>query len=122
LCDEIQLLLTFKTFDHVGRSQGLKASSDNLIKVVTLCLNVFKSKFPKIKIEKKILEQLMSSAEKKINKHSSVLKSNFCKNHYTYMLHLLFRTKIYKECKWLNTNIVRKGYQNAAKLRVLEHK
>lgn len=122
LCDEKQLLLTFKTYDHVGTSQGLKAPSDNLIKVVTICLNVFKSKFPKIMTENKILEQLMSSAEKKINKHSLVLKSTTCKNHYTYILHLLFRTKIYKECKWLNTNIGKKGYQNAAKLRVLENK
>ncbi|KAF0709846.1 Transposon Ty3-I Gag-Pol polyprotein, partial [Aphis craccivora] len=75
LCDEKQLLLTFKTYDHVGTSQGLKAPSDNLIKLVTICLNVFKSKFPKIMTENKILEQLMSSAEKKINKHSLGLKS-----------------------------------------------
>lgn len=122
LCDEKELLLMYKTYDHIGASQGLKAPSDNLIKVVTLCLNLFKSKFPEIMSGKKILEQLMSSAEKKINKHSSVLKSTSCKNHYIYILHLLFRTKIYKECKWLSTNIERKGYQNAAKLRVLEHK
>jgi len=119
VCDEKQLLLTFKTYDHVGASQGLKAPSDSLIKVVTLCLNLFKNKFPKIMAR---LEQLMSSAEKIINKHSSVLNSTFCKNHYIYILQLLFRTKIYKECKWLNTNIGRKGYQNTAKLRVLEHK
>lgn len=99
MCDEKQLLITFKTFNHVDTSQGLIAPSDNMIKVVTLCLNLFKSKFPKIMTEKKILEQLMSSAEKKINKHSTVLKSTSCKNHYIYILQLLFRTKIYKECK-----------------------
>jgi len=120
LCDEKELLLTYKTYDHVGTSQGLKAPSDDLIKVVTLCLNLFKSKFPKIMSEKKILDNLCL-VRKKINKHSSVLKST-CKNHYIYILHLLFRTKIYKECKWLSTNIERKGYQNAAKFHVLEHK
>lgn len=122
LCDEKQLLLIFKTYGHVSASQGLKAPSDNLIKIVTLCLNVFEKKISKIMIEKKVLEQLMLSAKKKINKHSSVLQSTTCKNHYIYIVQLLFRTKIYKECKWINTNIGRKGYQNAAKLRVLENK
>jgi len=54
-------------FEHVQQSQGLKAPSDELTQIVTICLNIFKNTFPKIKSPKQILKQLLHKAERQIN-------------------------------------------------------
>ncbi|CAI6354617.1 unnamed protein product [Macrosiphum euphorbiae] len=121
LADKKELLIIHKVFDHVQQSQGLKAPSDELTQIVTICLNIFKNTFPKIKSSKQILKQLLHKAERQINNHFLVLQ-NSCKDHYEFILQLLFRTRIYKECKWINANLGKRGYQNAAKLRIFENK
>lgn len=70
------------------------------------------------------MEQLQHVAERKINKQFSILKKEHCKGHYLYLIPtiLLFRTRIYKESKWINASIGKRGYQNVAKLRILENK
>lgn len=109
-------------FDHVQPSHGLKSPSDELTQIVTICLNIFKNTFPKIKSSMQILKKLLHKAERQINNHFSVFQNSSCKDHYTFILQLLFRTRIYKECKWINANIGKRGYQNAAKLRIFENK
>lgn len=46
LTDTKVLLIIHKSFDHVQQSQGLKAPSDELTQIVTICLNIFKNTFP----------------------------------------------------------------------------
>lgn len=60
--------------------------------------------------------------KKKINKKYKILQNSKCKIHYLYILELLFRTKIYKQCKWENENVGNRSIQNADKLRVLQNK
>lgn len=38
-----------------------------------------------------------------------------------YVLELLFRTRIFKECKWTNTELHNKAVQEIAKLKVFKH-
>lgn len=79
--------------------------------------------FPKIKSSKQILKQLLHKAERQlINNNFLVFQNSACKDHYAFILQLMFRTRIYKECKWINASIGKQGYQNAAKLRIFENK
>lgn len=85
-------------------------------------LEIFNNTFCHIQSDKLIMEHLMNIAKKKINKKYSILQNSTCNIHYLYILELLFRTKIYKECKWKNANNGKKSIQNADKLRVLQNK
>lgn len=122
LNDESLLLIMYKTYDHVGPIQGLKAPSIQLLKIVSICLDVFEKWFPIIKSSKKILFQLKEKANAIITIKFPNFQKTKCIDHYTYIIELLFRTKLFKECKWGNTKIrERKFVQNVAKLRVLQN-
>jgi len=118
LNDKNQLLLTYKTFDNIFTdTKGLKMPSSILLKISNICLTIFEKKFGDIKIEKKIVIQLINDATKKITKTTSTLNSP-CKDHYMYIIELLFRTKIYKECKWITSKVHNKEIQQADKLKI----
>ncbi|CAI6348061.1 unnamed protein product [Macrosiphum euphorbiae] len=119
--DENQLLLHNKTYDYTDQGYGLKAPTNILLDISTICLNVFKNNFDEMKCNKKLLAQLISKAETKIEDKYSILQSNSCKEHFQYIIELLLRTKLYKECKWLNANSGKRSMQNADKLRVLQN-
>lgn len=121
LYDESLLLLMYKTYDHVDPIQGLKAPSNQLLQIVKICLDVFEKWFPIIKSSKKLIFQLKENANVIINKQFPNFQKTKCINHYTYIIELLFRTKLFKECKWENTKIRSSNIQNAAKLRVLQN-
>jgi len=117
-----QLLILKKTFDNVELAQGLKIPSDKLLEIVEICLVVFQNLFPKIKTEKKIMFTLKEKALPVIYKKYSDVENSTCHNHYMYIIELLFRTKLYKECKVENTNIRKRVVQNTDKLRILQNK
>lgn len=112
----------YKTFDHVGPIQGLMAPSNQLLDILQICLEIFEKKFPKIKSSKAIISQLKEKAIEKIDIEFPNIRNSKCLNHYMYVIEILFRTKLFKECKWENTKIGRMNVQNAAKLRVLQNK
>lgn len=126
LNDTDQLLITFKTYDFVGPTLGLKAPSNLVIEITKLCLKVFQEWFNKIKSEHQILTQLKNKVHKRMNKTSPNLLnciSLTCRDHYNFIIELLLRTKIFKQCKWDSNEIKgKKHFQNTAKLRVLQNK
>jgi hypothetical protein len=119
--DEKQLLLHNKTYDYTDQGYGLTAPTNILLDISTIYLNVFKNNFDEMKCNKKLLAQLISKAKTKIEEKHSILQSNSCKEHFQYIIELFLRTKLYKECKWLNANNGKRSMQNADKLRVLQN-
>lgn len=122
LNDKSILLILFRTYNDIEPTQGLKAPTDEFLDIVTICLHIFEKTFPKIKSEKKILSQLKDKALMQINKKYTHFQNSKCHCHYMYVIELLFRTKIFKECKTENSKIGKRTVQNADKLRVLENK
>ncbi|CAI6356302.1 unnamed protein product [Macrosiphum euphorbiae] len=121
LNDKNQLLLTYKTFDNIfTNTKGLKMPSSILLKISNICLAIFERKFEDIKIEKKVVTQLTNDATKKIVKNTSILNSS-CKDHYMYIIELLFRTKMYKECKWITSKLHDKEIQQVDKLKIFRN-
>jgi len=122
LNDESQLLLTFKMFNvNEPSTQGLKAPSNIIVDITNTCLNIFNEEFEKIKHEKHIVFKLLDISKKKIDKYIFKLNVSTCKLHYLYIIELLFRTRIFKECKWTNTELHNKAVQQIAKLKVFKH-
>lgn len=75
------------------------------------------------KLKKKILFQLKEKAKLNILKLFPDFITSSCFQHYDYILNLLYRTKIYKECKWVYSNLRRKNpTKNVQKLRILQNK
>lgn len=70
---------------------------------------------------KQIIEKLKEKSIKEINLKCPDSINSLCKIHLNYILDILFRTKIFKQCKWENSKVRDKHYQNAAKLRVLQN-
>lgn len=122
LNDKSLLLLLHKSYDNFCPTQGLKAPSEQLLQIVNICLEVFKKWFPIIKSSKKIVFQLKEKANKKINMKFPDLQKSKCIFHYIYIVELLFKTKIFKECKWENAQIGKRNLQNADKLRIFKNK
>jgi len=119
---ETQLLLTFKMFNvNESQTQGLKAPSNLLINIINTCLKVFKNQFEKLKHQKQIIYTFLEVSKKKLQKKILNIDSSVCKEHYLYIIELLFRTKIFKGCKLINTELRNKTVQQIAKLRVLQH-
>ncbi|KAF0710716.1 THAP-type domain-containing protein, partial [Aphis craccivora] len=119
--DNHQILLTNKSFDFIGPTQGLKMPSKVMTQITKVCLDVFTEFFPQIKAQKELLKKLKDIAEPKIKKKLS--PNTWCPIHFTYIIELLFRTKIYMECKWMNANSTNKlSLQNADKLRIFQNK
>jgi len=114
--DENQLVLHNKTYDYTDHGYGLKANK--LLDITTQCL---KKNFDEMKCNKKLLTQLISKAETKLEDKYSIFQSSY-KEHFQYVIDLLLRTKFYKECKWLNANSGQRSMQNADKFRVLQNK
>jgi len=117
-----QILILKKTFDNVGLAQGLKIPSDKLVEIVEICLNVFENYFPKLKFEKKIIFSFKEKALPIIYQKYSDVENSTCHNHYMYIIELLFRTKLYKQCKVENTNVRKRVVQDTDKLRILQNK
>lgn len=127
LKDINQILILYKTYNFVGPTQGLKAPSNLIVKITKICLDVFQEWFNKIKSECQILKQLIEKVKTKINKtwpniFNSTSPTSSCQAHYHYIIELLLRTKIFKQCKSDNFEIHgKRQVQNVAKLRVLQH-
>lgn len=122
LNDQNQLLITFKMFNVNGPpTQGLKAPSKILIDIANICLKIFYEQFVKIKHEKQIIFNLIEISKQKINKNILNVNTSHCKEHYLYIIELLYRTKIFKECNLINSELHNKAAQQIAKLRVLQH-
>lgn len=103
--------------------QGLKAPSDKLLNISKMCFDIFSSKYTHIKTEKYVLGQLKEKALQKINIRYPDLQNSTCFGHYMYVIELLFRTLIFKQCKRENCVIhLKKHAQNVAKLRVFQNK
>jgi len=120
--DDHQLLILNKEYDYIGHSKGLKIPSKLLIKVTKICLDVFTEMFSKIKTEKEILKKLISTVSRRIENKLNCLNHS-CLTHFNYLIELLFRTKIYKQCKWINDNSNKKReLQNADKLKIFKNK
>lgn len=117
-----QILILKKMFDNVGLTQGLKIPSDKLLGIVEICLDVFQNLFPNIKTEKKIIFSFKEKALPIIYKKYPDVENSSCHNDYMYIIELLFRTKLYKECKVENTNVRKQVVQNTGKLRILQNK
>lgn len=123
LDNQQDLLIMYKTYGHVGPMQGLKAPSDNLLSISKICFEIFLNNYSHLKVGKNILNQLKEKSLRKINNRFPDLQNSPCYFHYLYIIELLFRTKIYKMCKWENSEIYLKKYsQNVAKLRVFQNK
>jgi len=122
LNDPSQILILHKTFDNIEFTQGLKIPSDKLLDIVAICLNVFKKLFPIIKCEKKIILQFKENALPKIYRKYPYLQNSTCNNHYIYIIELLFRTKLFKQCKIENLMSRKRDVQSTDKLRVLQNK
>lgn len=123
LNDQTQLLLTFKMFNTNGTlTQGLKAPSIFLIEITNICFNIFNEEFGKIKFKQKIVYKLLEISKKKIKENINLnLDTSDCKEHYLFLIELLFRTKIFKVCNYINAELHNKAIQQIAKLRVLQH-
>lgn len=118
-----QLLIMYKTYDHVGSMQGLKAPSEKLLNISKICFDIFSTNYTHIKSGNNILSQLKEKSLKKINARYSDLQNSTCYEHYLYVIELLFRTLIFKQCKKENSNIhLKKHAQNVAKLRVFHNR
>jgi len=52
--DENHLLLKNKTYDYTLQEYGLKALTNILLEITTICLNVFKNNFDEMKCNKKL--------------------------------------------------------------------
>ncbi|KAL4112060.1 hypothetical protein QTP88_015908 [Uroleucon formosanum] len=117
--DTNQILILNKTFNFIEKAQGLKAPSNVIIKITTICLNTFEEHFDQIKSEYKIMTQLKEKVIQQIN-FLNIFNSipSSCQEHYIYIIELLLRTKIFKECKWENEKLTgRRQTQTVAKLR-----
>lgn len=99
-----------------------KLQTDKLLDIVNICLHIFEKYFPKMKSEKKLLHQLKEKALIQINKKYMNLLNSKCLCHYMFIIDLLFRTKIFKECQVENCKIGKRSLQIADKLRVLQNK
>lgn len=120
-----QLLITFKTFEHLNDTynKGLKKPSNLQILICNTGLNVFSKMFAVIKSEKEIVKRMLKVAVLKLNKQIINYDVSTCKVHYEYIMQLLFITKIYKECKWSKEDSSNKlGNKIPAKLRILFNK
>lgn len=68
------------------------------------------------------MTQLKEKVIQQIN-FLNIFNSIPCQEHYIYIIELLLRTKIFKECKWENEKLTgRRQTQTVAKLRVLQNK
>jgi len=120
--DDHQLLILNKQYDDISHSKGLKLPSKQIIKITKICLDVLTEMFPQIKTEKEILKKLISTASHRIKNNLNCLNHS-CQIHFNYLIELLFRTKIYKQCKWINDNSSKKReLQNADKLKIFKNK
>lgn len=122
--DTNQILILNKTFNFIEQAHGLKAPSNLIITITTICLNTFEEHFDQIKSEYKIMTQLKEKVIQQIN-FLNIFNSipSSCQEHYIYIIELLLRTKIFKECKWENEKLTgRRQTQTVAKLRVLQNK
>lgn len=120
-----QLLITFKTFEHIHDTynKGLQKPSSLQILICNIGLNVFSKMFTVIKSEKDIIKQMLKVAVFKLNKNITHFEVSTCKEHYKFIVRLLFITKIYKECKWLKEDSSNKLISKIpAKLRILTNK
>lgn len=58
LDNQQDLLIMYKTYGHVGPTQGLKAPSDNLLSISKICFEIFLNNYSHLKVGKNILNQL----------------------------------------------------------------
>ncbi|KAL4103435.1 hypothetical protein QTP88_018812 [Uroleucon formosanum] len=120
LQDKNQLLLLHKTYGDSKSIEVLKNPSKLMICITKTCLDIFNKHFNEIKHEKKIVSQLMDKT--KTHENNDILtKAQSCYGHYIYMMELLYTVKIFKECKWTNSDLHNKAVQHVAKLRILQH-
>lgn len=122
LNDKSILLILFRTYGDIQLTQGLNAPTDELLDIVNICLHIFEKFFEKIKSEKKLLHQLKEKSLLQINIKYIDPQNLKCHCQYMYIIELLFRTKIFKECKVENCKVGKRTLQNADKLRVLQNK
>lgn len=120
LQDSNQLLLLHKTYSDSKGIEGLKNPSKLMICITKSCLDIFNKHFNEIKHEKHILSQLMDKTKTR-DKNDVLTKAQSCYEHYIYMMELLYTVKIFKECKWTNSDLHNKAVQHVAKLRILQH-
>ncbi|CAI6347572.1 unnamed protein product [Macrosiphum euphorbiae] len=120
LQDKNHLLLLHKTYGDSKIIEGLKNPSKLMICITKTCLDIFNKHFNEIKHEKKIVSQLMDKTKTHF-KNNILTTAQSCYEHYIYMMELLYTVKIFKECKWTNSDLHNKAVQHVAKLRILQH-
>lgn len=122
-----QILIMNKTFAQIDffNSNGLKKPSFFIINICKIGLEVSESMFETIQSESGIVDKMMKTVFKKLEKKGIKLEKLECKEHIIYIIKLLFTTRIYKECKWLKEKCVQTScmfMKQQPKLRILQHK
>ncbi|KAF0707015.1 Uncharacterized protein FWK35_00028340, partial [Aphis craccivora] len=97
--DKNQLLILNKMYRGVIHG-GLKTPTDEIVKICKICLNYFEKNWESIKSKKGIVKTLMQLIP--LSNIIPSFDSHPCKEHYLYIIRLLFITKIFHTCKQIN--------------------
>lgn len=119
--DKNQLLILNKMYRGVVHG-GLKTPKDEIVKICKICLKYFEKNWESIKSKKGIIKTLMQSIP--LSDIIPSFDSHPCKEHYLYIIRLLFITKIFHTCKQINeqsTKSIISATKPHSKLRILNN-
>ncbi|CAI6348066.1 unnamed protein product [Macrosiphum euphorbiae] len=120
--DKNQLLILNKTYRGVIHG-GLKTPTNEFVNICTMCLKYFEKNWESIKSKKGIVKTLMQSIS--LSDIIPSFDSHPCKEHYLYIIRLLFVTKIFHTCKQINEQSTIKSISSTtkphSKLRILNN-
>lgn len=122
--DKNELLIINKMYEGVY-SGGLKTPSDEIVKICTMCLKHFENNWEFIQLKKGIVNILMQSIARPLLDIIPLFDSHQCKEHYLYIVRLLFVTKIFHTCKQMNeksSKFISLSTKPHSKLRILNNK
>lgn len=118
LTDRKELLILNRAYSNVkiDPASGLNFPSEALLYVTSSAFKVYKKLYPKIAHKKKILRRLMRVTDKIVS-CDSIVCIKCCKQS-KYVLNLLFKVLIHKQCKWTSSNLKE---VSTGKLKILKH-
>jgi len=98
---------------HIVIHGGLKTPTDEIVNICTMCLKYFEKNWESIKSKKEIVKTLMQSIS--LSDIMPSFDSHPCKEHYLYIIRLLFVTKIFHTCKQINEQSTIKSISSTTK-------
>lgn len=119
LINEHDILLFFKSF-NINNPCSLKVPSQLLWTVTKISMKLFSKRFNKILSNRKLHRHLLKATVVCIKrKKAEWFCESECQEHRDFILNLLLRTLIYKECKSLSANVKAKTQKKSEKKNIV---